>query len=280
MSAINFQTLTPKQKADYTDRVWWEEMGKNPDNEVIQDPHWFQIVTRSTPSLMANGVMRCEIKDGAIDDRIRKTIEIYRTNKLPFHWTISPSSRPEDLAKRLVAAGMSLGSVSVGFVGDPNKINIPEPPHVTVEPLSAKTLDDYAALLAHSHLVEQHALKRLQTQVNDQLKTKQHWVSHFLARYNDVPAGICQNRYHQGYIYQLGGSVKPEFRNKGVYSALLRRLNIDAVEKRIGIIVCHAPKKMNHSTSTAASGKSIEGKLLQFGYEKTCDYETYQWRQN
>jgi hypothetical protein len=35
MSAITFQTLTPKQKADYTDRVWWEEMGKNPDNEVI-----------------------------------------------------------------------------------------------------------------------------------------------------------------------------------------------------------------------------------------------------
>src|SRR4051794_40914771 len=116
MSAIDLQALTPMQKAAYTDRCWWEEIGHNHDNEVIADPHWFQVVTRSTASLMANGVMRCEIDDGAIDERIRKTIEIYRTNGLPFHWTVSPSSRPRDLSKRLLAAGMSLGSVNVGIV--------------------------------------------------------------------------------------------------------------------------------------------------------------------
>jgi hypothetical protein len=247
-------------------------MGGNHDNEVIQDPHWFQIVTRSTPSLMANGVMRCEIDDGTIDERIKKAIEIYRTNHLPFHWTVASSSRPHDLTNRLLAAGMSLGAVTPGFIGDPNKIKIDEPSNVTVEPLSAKTLDEYTALLAHSAFVEEHALKRLHAQVQNQLETKRHWVSHFLARLNGIPAGICQNRYHKGYVYQLGGSVKPEFRRKRVFAALLRRLNIDAAEKGFGIVVCHAPKQK------PVANRSIEGMLLSFGYEKTYEYETYHWR--
>jgi hypothetical protein len=292
MSTINFQALTPTQKADFTDRCWWEEMGVNHDNEVIQDAHWFQIVTSSTPSLMANGVMRCEVDDGSIDERIRKTIDIYRAKNLPFHWTVSPSSKPHDLGQRLLGAGMTLGAIHDGIVCDPHKIKIAEPPNVTVEPLSAKTLNDYTAMLAHSCFVEDHALRRLHHQVEHQLESKRHWVSHFLARLDGVPAGICQNRYHKGYVHQLGGSVKPESRKNGVLAALLRRLNIDAVEKGFGIVVCHAPHARNpritasshkHNSPSAwmpIADQKSEGMMLHLGYEKTCEYEMYQWRPN
>ena len=289
MNAVNFKTLTPAQKAHYTDRSWWEEMGVHHDNEVvIHDAHWFQVITRSTPSLMANGVMRCEIADGSIDERIHKTIETYRAAGLPFHWTVSPSSKPHDLGQRLLAAGMSQVATHDGIVGDPHTIKIAESPNVTVEPLTAETLDEYTAMLAHSCFAEDHALKRLHHQVEHQLQAKRHWVSHFLARHHGVPAGICQNRYHKGYVHQLGGSVKPGSRKNGVLAALLRRLNMDAVEKGFGIVVCHAPHarirtshKHNHPADwMPIADQKTEGMMLHLGYEKTCEYQMYQWRPN
>lgn len=279
MTAVDFGKLSPAQKADFTDRCWWEEIGHNPDNEVIKDDHWFQIVTRSTPSLMANGVMRCEVKDASIDRRIRDTIELYRSAKLPFHWTVCPSSQPHDLAKRLLAAGMTLGAVHDGIVGDPKKIKAPTSKKVTVEPLSEANIHEYTVLLAHSAYSEDHAVKRLQAQVHHQLAAKRHWVSHFLARLDGVPAGICQNRYHNGYVHQLGGAVKPEYRKNGVLSALLHRLGEDAVEKGFGILVCHAPHHHKSPKSWRPEPhQSIDDLMLSLGYEKTCEYETYFWK--
>jgi hypothetical protein len=125
MSTIDFEKLGPQDKAKITDRVWWEELGLSPDNEIIQDPHWFQVITRSSRGLMANSVAKCEIDDGDIDKRIQQTIATYRGLGTPFHWVVAPSSRPRDLAQRLVAAGMHLGGTSSGLIADPRKITVP-----------------------------------------------------------------------------------------------------------------------------------------------------------
>src|SRR5262249_38739070 len=112
MSTVDFEKLNNEDKAKITDRVWWEELSHSSDNEIIEDQHWFQIVTRSSRGLLANSVAKCQLDEGHIDKRIEETIATYQRLNLPFHWRCCPSTRPRDLTKRLVAAGMNLGGHS------------------------------------------------------------------------------------------------------------------------------------------------------------------------
>ena len=139
MSTIDFEKLGPQDKAKITDRVWWEELGLSPDNEVIQDPHWFQVITRTSRGLLANSVAKCEIDDAGIDNAFSKPSLLTETLGASFHWVVAPSSRPRDLAARLTAAGMQLGGTSSGLIADPRKITVRNRPDVTVEPLPIKT---------------------------------------------------------------------------------------------------------------------------------------------
>jgi N-acetylglutamate synthase-like GNAT family acetyltransferase len=268
MHAIPFEKLSPQQKLEYTVRPLWEEMGQSHDNEVVQGPGWFQVITRSSSSILANGVFRCELKESEIDERIQKTISTYRSHGLPFHWTVAPTSRPSDLAQRLKTAGLHLGSVHVGFIADPAQIKIQPAPDVTIEAVSAENIEAWASIMKHGHLVPDHAINRLKAQVLHQLEAKRHWVTHFLAKHCGKAAGIIQNRYQNGYVYTLGGVVDPNFRKKGIFATLLHRVNADAVEKNFNVIVTHALKE---------TSEEIFSKL---GYEKTCELENYFWKPN
>jgi hypothetical protein len=269
MSSVDFKKLSPQQKAQYTDRVWWEELGLNPDNEVIQDPHWFQVVTHTSRGLLANSVSKCEIDDENIQQRILSTIATYRDLNAPFHWVVAPSSRPSDLGKRLTEAGMQLGCTSVGIVADPKNIRIPSQPGISVEPISAKNISEYASLMAPGPFMEDHAVERHRKLAHHHLEKKAHLVGHFLARVNGEAAGIAQIRYHKDYASVPGGvpEVKSKFSKSGVYAALVAHLNADAVKKGFGIIATYAPK-------------ALASRWLDLGYEKTCEYEIYFWQPN
>ena len=267
MSTVGFEKLGQQDKAKITDRVWWEELGLSPDNEIIQDPHWFQLITRSSRGLLANSVAKCEIDDGNIDDRIQKTIATYRSLGSPFHWVVAPSSRPHDLAKRLVAAGMTLGGTSNGLVADPRQITVAKNPDVTVEPVTKKNIDEYASLISPDSLVEDHAVERHRKIVHHHLEKKGDLVTHFLAQFKGKPAGIAQIRYHAGYAFIPGGrpQVRAEFTNNGVFTALVAHLAADAVKKDFHVIANYA-------------GAETMPLWLKLGFEKTCDYQLYFWR--
>src|ERR1039457_3950610 len=197
MKSVDFKRLTPQQKTQFTDRVWQEELRLNPDNEIIQDSHWFQVITRTSHGLLANSVSKCEIDDETIQERILGVIATYRALNSPFHWVVAPSSRPRDLGKRLIAAGMHLGCPSVGVIGDQKNIRLPKHPSVSIEPLSTKNIADYVSLMAPGPFMEDHAIKRHHKLVHHHLEKKAHLVGHFLARFKGQAAGIAQIRYHQ-----------------------------------------------------------------------------------
>jgi hypothetical protein len=267
MSTIDFEKLGPQDKAKITDRVWWEELGLNPDNEIIQDPHWFQVITRSSRGLMANSVAKCEIDDGDIGKRIQQTIATYRDLGSSFHWVVAPSSRPHDLASRLVAAGMHLGGTSYGLIADPRKITVSNRPDVTVEPVTEKNINEYTSLVSSDKFIEDHAVERHRKMVHHHLKEKAHLVTHFLARFQGKPAGIAQIRYHSGYAFIPGGrpEVKPEFTNNGVFGTLAAHLAADAVKRGFHVIANYA-------------GAETMPLWLKLGFEKTGEYQLYFWR--
>jgi len=269
MSTTDFETLTQQDKAKITGRVWWEELGHSPDNEIVQDPHWFQVITRTSRGLLANSVARCEIEYDGIDARIQQTMATYRTLGASFHWVVGPSSRPRDLAARLIASGMHLGGTSYGLIADPRKITTANSPEVTVELVTDKNIDEYTSLISADAFIEDHAVERHRQIVHHHLDKKRHLVSHFLAKFQGKPAGLAQIRYHSGYAFIPGGrpEVKPEFTNKGVFSTLVAHLAADAVKRGLHVIATYA-------------GKQTSPLWLQLGFEKTCEYELYFWRPN
>lgn len=269
MNAISFEKLGQKGKAEITDRVWWEELNLNSDNEVIQDPHWFQVITRSSRGLLANSVSKCEMDAGDIDKRIQQTIDTYRNLDAPFHWIVAPSSRPHDLATRLVAAGMQFGGTSYGLIAECRKITVPERSDVTVEPLNSKNNQEYTSLMSPDAFIEDHAVERHRKLVQHHLEKKGHLVSHFLARFQGKPAGIAEIRYHSGYASIPGGrpQVKPEFTNNGVFGTLVAHLAADAIKKGLQVI----------ATYTGKDCLPIWSKL---GFETTSEYKIYFWRPN
>jgi GNAT superfamily N-acetyltransferase len=266
---IEFAKLSPQDKAYYTDRAWWDEMGKNPDNEIIEEKGWFQLVTPSSHSMLANGVCRCELDASEIDARISKTINFYRARHQPFFWEISPSSRPVDLPERLKAAGFKKEMGHDGYVGDPAKVQMPaSSAEVKVVPLTDRYFDDWAKVMSHHYLVEPHALERLRKQVEHQHTKQSHWIKHFVALVNDEVVGIVQARYQHGYVLFLGASVRKEHRSRGVFPALFGALIADAKNSGIGLIVAH----VDHT--------ALSPMYQKLGFEKTCEYQTMVWRPN
>jgi GNAT superfamily N-acetyltransferase len=264
---IDFSKLSPQQKAGYTDRAWWDEMGKNPDNRIIEEEGWFQFVTPSSKSMLANGVARCELDASTIDAQIKKTIDLYRSYDVPFHWEVAPTSRPADLADRLKAAGLKKELGHDGYVGDPAKIELPPPsPEITVVELTPEHFEDWAAVMGHHYLVEPHALERMRKQVEHQHANHKQWIKHFVARHNNETVGIVQARYQHGYVLFQGASVRKEYRSKGVFPAMFGALIADAKKSGVGLIVLH----VDHVAPSPMYAK--------LGFEKTCEYQTFVWR--
>jgi GNAT superfamily N-acetyltransferase len=264
---IEFAELSQQEKIAFSDRAWWDEMGKNPDNQIIEEKGWFQFVTPSSQSMLANGVCRCELDASEIDERIKKTIDFYRSHKVPFHWEVAPSSRPVDLPDRLKAAGLKKELGHDGYVGDPAQIQLPPPSlDVTVVPLTPEHLEEWAEVMADHYLVEPHAAERLRGQVEHQHANHKEWVKHFVGRFANKTAGIIQARYQHGYVLFQGSSVRKRYRNKGVYRAMLGAVIADAKKSGVGLIVIHA----DHATSSP--------RYKNLGFEKVCEYQTFVWR--
>jgi GNAT superfamily N-acetyltransferase len=267
LSKIDFDKLTTADKVAYTDRAWWDEMGKNPDNVVIQEKGWFQFATPSSRSMLANGVCRCELDESKIDTQIEKTIKYFRSHNVPFHWEVAPSSRPTDLPHRLKAAGFKKELGHDGYVGDPAKVQLPPPSSgIEVVPLTPAHFKEWGEVMGHHYLVEPHALERMRKHVEHQHANHKEWIKHFVARHNNDAVGIVQARYHHGYVLFQGASVRKEHRSKGVFPAMFGALIGDAKKSGVGLIVLH----VDHAAPSPMYAK--------LGFEKTCEYQTFVWR--
>ena len=53
---MHYENLTAQQKLGYTDRCLWEEIGRNHDNETLDEPGWYQVAD-------AHGQRRLPVRD-------------------------------------------------------------------------------------------------------------------------------------------------------------------------------------------------------------------------
>lgn len=180
------------------------------------------------------------------DDRIAAKIDEYRRRGLGFTWFVGSYDTPPDLGARLerhsmVLAGDQAMMARVGLAD----LDIPTNPDLAIEVLDGS--DDEAVEAAYqlgaaafNWTPEQIADRR--PMVFDRIKDPaiRAWSISYLARLDGVPVAEASLNLRNGIAYLAGASTRPEYRNRRIYSTLLRRRLEDARAAGYHIAAIHA----------------------------------------
>jgi hypothetical protein len=187
-----------------------------PDTRVIQRDGWYQIITPSTRSAIANEVCVSRVSDEEIEAVIDRTCADYAAAGVPFKWFVTPESRPLDTGRRLEMrgfAGMRLRGMAIA----PSAWSSSVPTDVTIDLVTRETLDEYNACFATGWKVPMPG---------DQERTLLRAIEDprfefFLARIDGVPVGTAGMVLKPRCAYFVGGNVLEPYRQRGVYRAML-----------------------------------------------------------
>ncbi len=93
------------------------DLRRSPQVALRHDPEITWFVT-SFPLAGFNRVLQARFDAGDIDAKIEAVLGLYRSRGLPLLWHIGPSTRPADLAQRLIAHGFICTANEPGMAGD------------------------------------------------------------------------------------------------------------------------------------------------------------------
>lgn len=87
------------------------------------------------PYLLFNGVLSACLPPDDLDRRIARALAPFAARKLPMFWMTGPSTQPDDLGQRLLAAGLSDPGKLVGMAADLSALHEdrPAPPDLIIE---------------------------------------------------------------------------------------------------------------------------------------------------
>lgn len=179
------------------------------DTRVVDREGWYQTITPSTRSAIANEVLVTRVADAEIEDVVERTCAEYAAAGVPFKWFVGPETRPADLGARLEARGFR-GVRVRGMAIEPRASSITAPDDVTVELVTTATREEHDACFAEGWGVASpaHAI------ADERFES-------FLARIDGAAVGTCGSVRKERCVYLVGGNVLPAFRRRGVYRAML-----------------------------------------------------------
>ena len=104
----------------------WSNFGRDPGctPHDESDALWFET---PIPVLPYNTVLKFQVENNA-EERIDRLVDGYEERNVPQLWIVHPSSRPNDLAKRLVKRGLQ--EVEIAPCMARSLESLPEPPPI------------------------------------------------------------------------------------------------------------------------------------------------------
>ena len=87
------------------------------------------------PYLLFNGVLSTSLPPDELDRRIAHALAPFAARTLPMFWMTGPSTQPDDLGQRLLAAGLSDAGELIGMAADLSALRAdrPAPPDLVIE---------------------------------------------------------------------------------------------------------------------------------------------------
>ena len=233
-----------------------------PDLRCIERPGWFQIITPSFKDGAFNEVAFSVLEDAEADAVIDATIDEYRRQGIAFRWNVVPGSKPDDLAVRLAARGLTSSLVRGMARSTSDLPDTGERDAVRVHEVDAQTLDVFTRVMAEGWSMDSGQLD-VAHQVIFRAADSVRRQRLYLASYQGEPAAVASHVAFPRSAYLLGAVVLPKFRRKGLYRALVNARMRDAAARGIAL-----------ATSQAMDGTSAP-LLEDMGFESVCRYPVF-----
>jgi len=235
--------------------------------EYIVEPGWTQSISRNIPAPLSNRVSFSVLSEAEADERIEKTISLYQSLRLPLLWMVSPSSRPVDLPARLMARGFRLMARVRGMIGNVDTLvqmaDHGESQEIHVDPVREVDLDEWIELIAEGWNMLPEARELMREKTYRRHAQNQDKIIYVLARCGAVACGGALVEFHREFGLLMSGFVKPEFRRRGVYRAMIKMRAKLLKERNIPFAVVHA---LDHTSAPLARA---------MGFEDVCEMVAY-----
>lgn len=199
-----------------------------PGSELIVREGWAQLVSPLGKASAMNAVYRSILSDDEADRMIDETFAFYRQLQVPFRWVVTPSSRPRDLAGRLIARGMKLlYEASAMFVRSQDAVGLSQDGGIEIRELGLSEIDLYIDTFMTCWGLPGELRNEIYLGVRHALEDSNRQFRPFAAFGEPNEVGVRRAIGTAALIllddgaYLAAGTVHPEFRGQGVYRALL-----------------------------------------------------------
>ncbi len=237
---------------------------KRPDSIVHDEPDLFQVITPSVKFAYANGVYRSIFSAQNAHERVAKVTTAFLSRGLPFRWILFPSSQPSNMRDILLEAGFKKGHDADGLFLETSTEELEDiPKEIVVKEMNAHMIDDYFLCMKEGWGVPDEAAEEGKRATKLELAKGLPYIS-YVAYYNNEPAGSGILRYVDGEGYLMGGSVRPKFRSKGVYSAMIKH--------RVDVMLAQGARYALVQAITTTSSPILQ----KLGFKKLVSSSEYQ----
>jgi len=230
-----------------------------PDGRQVETSEYLQFISPAISHGAMNTVVRARFS-GEMDAKIASILRPYEEGALNCWWMIGPNSLyPEKIEARLRTLGFELEHEAFGLMMPTNhELQLAVEPRVSVEKVTKESLIDY--LRAARDGREPSASYRAYFEWLMKLQGEK--LEIFLSRVDGEPAGTGLLQLFGQSANLVSGYVRPKFRGRGAYRALIKA-RVESLRKR------NIPRAVVLSkTQTSAPI------LMRMGFTKVCELRT------
>lgn len=197
------------------------------------------------------------------DATIKQVLAFFAQKELAFGWMIGPQSTPKDLDTRLEAAGLKLAYTGAGMALTNMNLSITTNPEVMIRVATEEDREDVIRLTSDAYPVPRGVAEIIMS-MSDAVGTK-----HYLAFIDgvDKPISVATMHYmkHAPIVAMKGAATLPEYRGRGIYTALMAKRLADARANGMEGAIIQADR----STSAPICAK--------LGFEEVASANIYAW---
>jgi GNAT superfamily N-acetyltransferase len=240
--------------------------GNTAGTEMDMDGDVAWIMT-GVPFPLFNSVILTDLKPEAADEAISETLFRFQKRKLPMLWSVDPTSRPDDLGRRLESIGLKPGGESPGMALDLLAISDrgDQPAGLTIRPvIDISDLSAWCDVIAICFQFEgfvRDALFQLMDLVGND---EQSPLRNYIGIFDGEVVASSTVLYGGGVagIYNVG--TMPAARGKGIGRSITLAPLIEARDAgyTIGVL------------ESSPMGLNLYSKL---GFKKYCTFSRYIW---
>jgi hypothetical protein len=210
-----------------------------PDSIVRETSSWFQVVTPSSKITPHNGVYRSIVSPEEADEAIDHAINDFSKYQTPFRWVITGATRPVDFRQRLEKFKFKQDGEALGLAAETAEIAKLAVDAIEITDLTEEFLEDWidAAIVGWDN--PESFRPGLRTGVLRALREQREELRYFSALIEGQIVGTGTLRLCKQSGHLLGSSVRPQFRGRGVYRALIARRAQVSADYGLALMTTH-----------------------------------------